>query len=142
MAVVRWKFTDVWGTGPTPHSYTFHINPNQASSAQVEKSFNLQGNAGGQGIIVQEGRMTVPQLQFSGVIVKREHFEALELWFIRRIVLDLEDDLGRLYRGIFASFAPERPYRPRNFWYHTYTASFQTMAYRNASGQVLYGRFV
>lgn len=143
MAVVRWKLKDVHEVGPTPYEYTLHINPNEATSATVEKAMNVLSNAGpNRGIVVQEGRMTVPAIEFSGVILKQEHLEALELWFLRRVILDLTDDLGRTYRGIFAGFQPQRPYRGGNFWYHTYSASFQASAYRNASGQVVYGRFV
>lgn len=143
MAVVRWKFTDVHEVGPAPYVYTVQINPNEATSATVEKAINVLANAGpNRGTVIQEGRTSIPAIEFSGIIVEQAHLEALELWFARRVILDLVDDLGRTYRGIFASFQPQRPYRAGNFWYHTYAASFQATAYRNASGLVVYGRFV
>lgn len=143
MAVVRWVFTDVHQKGDPPYTYTFRFNPNEASSGQIEKQFNIAANAGpNRGIIVQEGRMGPPILQFSGVVLHQDHLEQLEYWYSKRILLDLDDDLGRRYRGAFAAFQPERPYRARNFWYHTFSAQFQAVAYRDASNRVLYGRFV
>lgn len=143
MAVVRWKFTDVHEKGYEPYSYTFHINPNEASSALMEKAIAASANAGPKrGVILQEGRMSAPALQFSGVVLEQAHLEAMEYWYAKRILLDLDDDLGRRFRGIFASYQPERPYRSRNFWYHTFSATFQASAYRNASNQVIYGKFL
>lgn len=143
MAVVRWTFTDVHQKGEAPYSYTFHINPNEASSGIMEKTIQASANAGPRrGVILQEGRMSAPTLQFNGIVLEQDHLEKLELWYAKRILIDLDDDLSRRFRGIFATFQPERPYRARNFWYHTFSASFQASAYRNASNQVIYGRFV
>lgn len=142
-SVVRWKFTDVHKKGGEPYSYTFHINPNEASSGMMEKQLNISANAGPRrGVILQEGRVSPPVLQFSGVVLSQEHLETVELWYAKRILIDLDDDLGRRYRGVFTSYQPTRPYRARNFWYHTFSAQFTASAYRNASNQVLYGRFV
>lgn len=143
MAVVRWKIEKVHEVGPAPHEYTFAINPNEATSATVEKAINVASVAGRhRGAVLQEGRTSVPALSFSGVILTQAHLEALERWFIARFLLDLTDDLGRVYRGVFSSFNPQRPFRAGNFWYHTFDAQFQASAYRNASGDVVYGRFV
>lgn len=142
-SVVRWRFTDVHQKGAPPYEWVFRFNPNEASGGTMEKQFNIMANAGPKrGIIVQEGRMGPPILQFSGVVLEQDHLEKLESWFSKRILLDLDDDLGRRFRGIFAQFQPDRPYRSRNFWYHTFSAQFQAVAYRNASNEVMYGRFV
>lgn len=141
--VVRWKFTDVYEVGGAPFTYSFDINPNEASSGMMEKQLNSTANAGPRrGVILQEGRMSAPVLQFSGIILTQQHLEAVELWYAKRVLIDLDDDLGRRFRGAFTSFSPQRPYRSRNFWYHTFSAQFTASAYRNASNQVIYGRFL
>lgn len=140
--VVRWTFTDVWETGPAPHTYTFHINPNTGGSPQVQKNFNILYNVGpNRGGIIQEGQSSVPTLTFSGVILTQEHYEALETWYDKRILIELVDDLGRTFRGVFSQFTPERTRRAHNPWYHTYSAGFNVYGYRTASGEIRYGRF-
>lgn len=143
MAVKRWKFTDVHQKGGAPYEYVFKVNPNEASSGIFEKTMNAETNAGPRrGVILQEGRNSPPILNFSGILFKQEHLEKLELWYAKRILIDLDDDLDRRFRGIFSAFSPERPYRSGNFWYHTYSATFHASAYRNAQNQIIYGRFV
>lgn len=138
---VRWKFDDVWHKGPTPYSWTVDINPNEGGSPTVTKTLTVSQNQGPRrGIILQEGHQSVPVLSFSGVMLTQQHYETFELWYSKRILLDLTDDLGRKFRGILNSFAPTRTRRAFNPWFHTYTAEFQATAYTNASGQVIYGR--
>lgn len=139
--VVRWKFDDVWHKGPVPYSWTVEINPSDGGSPEVQKSLTVSQNLGPRrGAIVQEGHQGIPTIQFSGSILTQAHYETFEFWFSKRVLLDLTDDLGRIFRGIFSSFQPTRTRRAFNPWYHTYTAEFQAMAYTNASGQVIYGR--
>lgn len=136
--VVRWTFTDVWGGA----SWTFNINPNEGGSPSFEKQLNIATNVGPyRGGIIQEGRMLPPTITFSGVIIEREHYEALEEWFLQRILLDLDDDVGRTFRGVFSQFDPQRARRPYNPWYHTYSAQFTIWGYRNASGTTIFGSF-
>ena len=90
--------------------------------------------------LVQEGSSSVPTMAFSGSILTQAHYEALELWFDRRILIKLTDDLGRIFFGVFSAFTPTRTRRAFNFWYHTYTAEFTVTAYYNASGDRVYGR--
>lgn len=138
---VRWKFEDVYQTGPEPYVWTFDINPSDGGSPTAAKSIVLSQNLGpNRGVILQEGKTGVPTLQFSGTILTQEHYETLESWYTKKVVLRLYDDLGRHFRGIFSAFAPQRVRRPFNPWYHTYSGEFQCMAYANASGVVVYGR--
>lgn len=142
MPVVRWRFVDVYETGFSPFDWTFDINPNDGGSPNVEKNFNIAMSVGPrQGIILQEGSMAPPAVSFSGVILTQEHYETFETWFVKRVVLDLYDDLERQFRGALSSFHPKRVRKPYNFWYHTYDAEFKAFAYRNATGNVIYGRF-
>lgn len=123
-------------------SYVWEINPNQGGSPQVSKNMNIVYNVGpNRGGIIQEGQSTAPILSFSGVLITQSHYEALETWFDKRVLIELTDDLGRTFRGVFSAFSPERVRKPYNPWYHTYQAQFTVFGYKNASGQIRYGRF-
>jgi hypothetical protein len=136
--VVRWTFTEVWSA----QSWTFSINPNEGGSPAFEKQMNITSNVGPyRGGIIQEGRMDPPTISFSGVILTQNHYEMLEAWFMKRVLLDMTDDVGRTFRGVFSQFTPERQRRPYRPWYHTYSAGFTVWGYRNTSGQVLFGTF-
>lgn len=88
-----------------------------------------------------EGATTESQLSFSGVILTREHLEAFEAWHLRRVLIELADDLGRKYRGVFSAFSPQRVRKAGNFWYHTYDATFTVLAYKNSSDVIYFGDF-
>lgn len=136
--VVRWNFTDVW----TQETWTFPVNPNEGGTPNIEKDITVQTNTGPhRGGIIQEGRTQVPTIQFSGVILTQEHLEMLEEWYMKRALLELEDDLGRTFRGVFQQFSPSRIRRPYRPWYHEYQASFLVWGYRNAGGVVIFGNF-
>lgn len=138
---VKWTFEDVWQTGPEPYTYTWEINPNAGGSPSIDKNMTILQNTGPNRMnLVQEGQSTVPMVEFSGVILTQSHMEALELWYDRRVLLKMTDDLGRDFYGVFSKFTPKREYHASNPWYHSYDASFHVTAYYNASGQRVYGR--
>jgi hypothetical protein len=140
---VRWVFEDYWQTGPTPYSYTWEINPNDGGSPTVEKNMTILQNTGPNRMnLVQEGANQVPTIAFSGSILTQAHYEALELWYDRRVLIKLTDDLLRTFYGVFSSFSPKRSRRAFNPWYHTYDAQFHVTAYYSASGQRVYGRIL
>lgn len=138
MATVRWTLTDVW----RGLSVTLPINPNDGGSPAIEKALSIQTNVGPyRGGIIQEGALSIPTLSFSGVILTQDHYELLEAWHLKRVLIDLDDDIGRTFRGVFSTFSPERQRRAYNPWYHTYSAQFAAWGYRNASGVVMFGSF-
>lgn len=138
---VKWVFADYWETGPTPYQYVWEINPNEGGSPQVTKNISMASNTGPNRVaIVQEGSNQAATLTFSGIILTQEHYEAIEYWYDRRVLIKLTDDLGRQFFGIFSKFAPQRSRRSTNPWYHTYSAEFVVSAYINASGQRVYGK--
>jgi hypothetical protein len=141
--VVRWVFEDVYEKGSSPYSYTLHINPNQGGTPSATKSVTtLNSGAGGdRGAIIQEGAMSAPEMTFSGVILTQAHLEKLELWYDKRILIEITDDLGRKFRGVFSKWEPTRERKASNVWYHNFTASFVVTGYRTASGNDRYGRF-
>lgn len=141
--MARWTFHDYWETGPTPYRYDWEINPNDGGSPQISKQMTVLQSVGPNRLnLVMEGQSTVPTLSFSGVILTQAHYETIELWFDRRVLIELTDDLGRTFYGVFSKFAPKRSRRAASPWYHTYDAEFQVTAYINASGQRVYGRIL
>lgn len=141
--VVRWTFTDVNQAGEAPWEYTFAINPNDGGTPTATKNVTTlaAGSGADGGAVVQEGAMIAPEMSFSGVILAQSHLEAFERWFNKRILIEITDDLGRSFRGVFTKWEPQRSYRPRNPWFHTFSAGFTLVGYKNASGEELYGRF-
>ncbi len=140
--VVRWTFDDVWRKATPPYRYTWAINPNAGGSPTIEKQLTILSNTGpNRGAILQEGQNSVAAITFSGSILTQAHYETLEIWFAKRILIDLTDDLGRVFRGVFSSWQPQRVRRASNPWFHTYTCEFKVFAYRSASGKEVYGRF-
>lgn len=134
---VRWRFDDYWGTD----TYTLEINPNDGGSPVVTKALAFSANLGPNRMgVVQEGSNAVPTLSFGGSILTKTHYEALELWYNRRVLIQLTDDLGRVFRGIFSGFTPTRTRRAFNPWFHTFTAEFAVSSYVNASGVAVYGQ--
>lgn len=136
---------------PTPHvtvnwtpvaaDYTWEINPNDGGALEVQKNLQIAQNTGPNRVnIVQEGQSQAPVMNFSGTILTQGQLETMEKWFDRRVFIRLTDDLGRQYYGIFSQFQPKRVRRASNFWYHTYDAAFTVSAYKNASGDWVYGR--
>ena len=141
MAVVKWRFRDVWETGPEPHEYVLAINPDEGGSPQLSKQMAVTSNTGpGRAPIIQEGQTDPLSISFSGAILSREHYEALEYWADKRILLEVTDDLGRVFRAALAGFTPERTRRAFNPWFHRYTAELRVFSYVNASGRPVYGR--
>lgn len=136
--IVKWKFSEVHGT----ETWTWPINPNEGGSPTFEKQLTISSNTGpNTGTIIQEGRMQAPVLSFSGSILTQEQYEKLEEWFFLRALLDLEDDLGRTFRGVFSAYSPDRARRASRPWYHTYSAQFTVWGYKMANGTVLFGDF-
>lgn len=122
-------------------SYTWDINPNDGGSPMVTKQLNIVQNTGPNRVnIIQEGGSEAPVLDFSGVILTQEHYEAIEGWYNKRVLILMTDDLGRQFYGTFSKFNPKRQRRASNPWYHTYDAEFVCTKYTNASGNDVYGR--
>jgi hypothetical protein len=140
--VTRWVFTDYRSQGPTPYTYTLAINPNEGGSPTIQKNLTIASNTGPtRAAILQEGQSSAPELSFSGTILTQAHYEAMEAWFDKKIAIQITDDLGRMFRGIFNRWEPSRTRRAFNPWFHTYAAGFTVAGYKNASGVVRFGKF-
>lgn len=142
-AVRKWSFYDYWNSGATPYLYQWEVNPNDGGSPEITKNMTFAAGVGPNRMnIVQEGQTTAPVIAFSGIILTQDHYEAMELWFDKRILIELIDDLNRQFYGVFSKWSPKRTRRARNPWYHTYSAEFTVTAYINASGKRVYGRIM
>lgn len=140
--VTKWVFSDYKSQGSSPYTYTFEINPNEGGSPTIQKNMTALSNVGpNRGAILQEGNAAPPELAFSGVILTQTQYEVMEAWFDKRLALEITDDLGRKFRGVFSRWEPQRTRRAFNPWYHTYNAGFSVAGYKSASGVVRYGKF-
>lgn len=138
MALVRWTFTDVRDAVV----YTFEVNPNEGGTPSISKQLATNMPLGpGRRSVFSEGRLSVTDMQFGGVILTQTQLEAMEQWFLKRTLIQIDDDLGRTYQGALNSFSASRVRRAFNPWYHTYSASLDVTFMSNASGVVLYGLF-
>lgn len=135
---VRWKFTNV-RTGST---YTMEINPNDGGTVGVTKQVATNNPIGpGRRAIFSEGRIAIDPMEFSGVILTQGQLENMELWALKRTLLQIEDDLGRTFQGVLSSWKPHRVRKPYNPWYHQYTATFTVTAMMTEGGSVRFGSF-
>ena len=142
-AVVKWTFTDIFQRGLPPYQYVFGINPNDGGSPTMIKNYNFTHSAGPRrGSIIQEGASEAPTMDFSGIILDKAQYYAMETWFQKRLMLDLTDDLGRTFRGTFSAWTPHRVRKSQNVWYHTWEATFTIYAWADDTGTPIYGRFV
>lgn len=141
MAVVRWTFEDVYHKSAPPYVWTFTLNPHTGGSLAMGRAVESLPTVGNRQAVAMEGATSERTLSFSGTILTREHLEALETWHMKRILIELTDDLGRKYRGVFSGFTPQRVRKVSNFWYHTYDATFTVLAYKTASDVIMFGEF-
>lgn len=140
--VNRWTFRDVYKKGPAPYVYKWEINPNDGGSPTIQKNIAISSNTGPNRVsLVQEGQNDVAHIAFSGIILTQSHYETLEIWFRKRVLIKVVDDLGRIFYGVFSQWTPQRSRRASNPWYHAFTAEFTLTAYYNANGEGIYGRF-
>jgi hypothetical protein len=135
----RWTFKDL----STGQVYQFVINPNEGGSLSVEKEVSRVSAIGPNRIsTLSEGRSTPGVLEFSGVILSQAHYESFEVWAWKKTLLELTDDLGRVFQGVVSAFSPQRQRRGSNPWFHTYSARFTPVSAMSASGEMLFGKRV
>lgn len=120
MAVVRWLFEDP----VTLDSWQFEINPNEGGSPAYSKNIVYSATCAPDGkVVVFEGRDEPKKLEFSGVLLTQEHFEAFAEWYEKRYQVNVTDDLGRTFSVIIDRFDPTRQRALHYPWKHTYRVS-------------------
>lgn len=118
---VRWRFDDPVNLD----TYEFHISPNEGGSLQYKKTINYQNTSAPDGkTLVFEGRDEPKTSEFSGVILDREHYEAMVDWFNRRHQIKVTDDLERQFWIYIVEFTPKRERAAHSPWKHSYTCRY------------------
>lgn len=121
---VAWTLTDP--TGATPATYSWQINPAQAS-LNYSKSPVYQISGGGtnaQENVIFEVQDAQQKLSFSGTVLTEEQYNEMILWFNKGNELLLTDDLGRGFVVYISNFSFQRK-RSNDFpWYHTFSGEF------------------
>ena len=116
--MARWTFTEVG----TTNSYTFDMNPTQASSPVRRRNITYQTTAGANGrVLVSEGRAEPPTIQINGSLTTEAQYTALDTWANKRALVDIQDDLGRTFRSVISTFDPTRVRSVLTPWRHDYT---------------------
>ena len=113
---ISWNFFD------GANSYDLPVNPDSAKMPSVKKQTTTKATAAGRQVIYQ-GKFSVPEFDFSGVILKEDELRSFEEWVDKRKQIRITDDLGMKYWVYFKTFSPKREKNNTYKWYHTYSVS-------------------
>lgn len=114
---VRWVFEDP----VTLDTYSFDINPNDGGSPQFIKRYEYRNTSAPDGkVIMYEGRDDPKSLEFSGVLLTEEQYNAFVEWWDKRYQVVVKDDLGREFSIVIESFNPKREKAVSHPWKHSY----------------------
>lgn len=118
--MARWLFYD-----PTiPATYAFEVNPNEGGSPTFDKNIAEENTvAPGGKTLLFEGSDPPQRLDFSGVILTQEQYDAFVEWWQKRRQIRITDDLGREYWVYFKTFTPKRERAIHSPWKHSYSVS-------------------
>lgn len=120
----RWKLHD-----PATNIYVeLPINPVEGGSPTYRKNISYQSTAAPGGTTLMfEGQDEPKQMEVSGEILTREHYEMLTLWFNKRNQIQLTDDLGRVMWIYITEFSPKRVRSTVYPWRHSYTLKYTAL---------------
>lgn len=106
----------------TTDSYSLPINPNAGGSPSRSKNLSFESTSapGGRALIF-EGQDSIPQMNYSGVILSEELYNKLFEWYEKRNIIQVTDDLGRTFDVYIKSFSPDRVRSVSHEWRHTYS---------------------
>lgn len=116
--VVKWKFED-----PVElETYIFEISPNDGGSPAYTKNIMSQNTvAPGGKTLLFEGADAVSEMNFSGILLSEEQYDAFATWWAKRRQIKVTDDLGREYWIYITKFEPKRVRARSHPWKHTYS---------------------
>lgn len=118
MTTHRWKFTDLTDSS----SAVFITNPDSGGSPTLAKTFTpFPTVVAGGNVILFEGANKPTVIDFSGFLDDQSQLSMFETWANKLHQVQLTDDLGRNYMVVITSFTPQRIWRGRRFWRHTYS---------------------
>lgn len=111
----RWQFRDVT-TGETQE---FDINPNEETYNAFSKKIVYQNTLPNKSVIF-ETQQDASTLSWAGTILSQAELASFQRWFDNRSVIELTDDLGRIFMLYITEFTPKRERRASHPWFHTY----------------------
>lgn len=119
MTVNRWVFND--GAGEL---YTVPINPNKMSKLKAARAIttNVTTALAGQTLFF-EGRRPPQAWQFSGVLLDKGHYDALDHWVYSKGRITITDQFLRVLRVVLTDFDAAPVAGQRRLWRHEYTCS-------------------
>lgn len=117
--VHRWIFDDLAG-----EQYTVPINPNKMTKFKAPRSIQTKVTTAVNGqALFFEGRRPPQQWQFSGVILHKDHYLALDHWVYEKGRISIIDHYERQISVVLTDF-DATPKRSVHFpWRHEYTIS-------------------
>lgn len=119
--VQRWTFHDP----QTDDTYTFVVNPNEGGTPAYQKKIGYQATTAPDGALIAfEGRDEAQTGEFSGTILYRLQYDALIDWFGRRHIVEMTDDLGRIFSIYIQAFEAKRVRSASHKWKHTYSVKY------------------
>lgn len=122
MARIAWRWED-----RTEGTVQFmEVNPNEGASPSYQKQLTKETTTAPGGLaqtLVYEGADQAVEFSFSGIILTQDQYEFIFNLWAKRHLLQLTDDLGRVFTLYLERFAPQRVRSKTYPWRHTYEAS-------------------
>lgn len=122
MARIAWRWED-----RTEGTVEFmSINPNEGASPSYQKTLAKETTTAPGALaqtLIYEGADAAVEFSFSGIILTQEQYEFIFNAWSKRHLLQLTDDLGRVFTLYLERFAPQRVRSKTYPWRHTYEAS-------------------
>ncbi len=103
-------------------SYQLMVNPDTATMPSIKRTVTARPTCSGRQV-TYEGKPSIPEISFSGVILEEAQFRAFEEWVSLRKLVRITDDLGMKYWVYLKNFSPQRQKVTEYPWYHTYSVS-------------------
>ncbi len=127
MAIKRWVLRDPSDTNPATNTYTFIRNPREMTSLYQERAITSTPTTAGR-ILLWEGARNAKQFTFSGPVLEKSLFDALQKWVYKRRRLILTDHYGREISCVLTNIdlVPKR--RVGYYYSHEYTVSGLALA--------------
>jgi hypothetical protein len=129
--VQRWVFSDP----SVPETYTVELNPNAMTSIWREKNITYAATTAVDGqTLMTEGNPNPKQWEFSGVLISKEHYDALLKWSKKRVRTYITDHYGRRLTVYWTNFSPVPQRSVKYPWRHNYTCTAVILGVLAADG--------
>lgn len=122
MARIPWIFTDPVGAV----SYEFPINPREGGSPSYTKNISTKTTTApgpNAAVLLFEGADNPPAFEASGTLLTEQQYYDLKEWYEKRVLLTLEDDLGRVFVIYLQALDFKRVPKRSSPWRHTFSFS-------------------